>query len=190
MLKKCVLEFVNNFVIELGETLFVKDKTRTGKAFFLHKTKNIYYLFLICTLACKPAVPKKEKIEIKKLNNNNNNNNVKISGISDEKGFNKSITFHDDSLKYVSSFKNVKKEIKGNSITRILKNIKNPKLLEFNSFGENTFYETKIIVTPGDSVNYTLKKGLLKFTGKNQEHYNFYLEITLKSSKKSAKLIL
>jgi thiol-disulfide isomerase/thioredoxin len=135
--------------------------------------KKLYCLFIVCFLACKPQLDKKENLALMKPQNQT----VKISGISDEKGFDMSITFYDDSLFYLGRLKGIKKEISGDSITRILKNINKPKLLEFNSFGENTFYRTRIIVTQGDSVRYILKQGKLEFIGNNQEHYNFYLEM-------------
>lgn len=168
MPKNHELEFVFNFISKTDRNLFI-----TSKNTFLHKTKNIYYLFLICILACKSEINKSENLDI----NKSQIKTVIITGNSDEKGFNKSITFQDDSLLYVRRFKDIKKEVNGDAITRILQNIKNTKLLEFNSFGENTYYITRIVVTPGDSINYTLKEGKLEFLGKNKEHYNFYLEM-------------
>ena len=135
--------------------------------------KKTYYFVIICFLACKTKLK-----ENKELNNENlHSKSVKITGNSDEERFDKNITFYDDSLFYVGSIKDVKKESNGNSTTILLANIEKPKLLGFNSFGENTFYRTRIIVSPGDSVRYTLKKGKIEFTGKNSEHYNFYLEM-------------
>ncbi|WP_405564082.1 TlpA family protein disulfide reductase [Polaribacter sp. Asnod6-C07] len=163
MPKNHELETALNFINKIDKNIFI-----TSKNSFLHKTKYIYYFFLICILACKS-----ENLDIK----NPQIQTVKINGTSDEKGFNINITIQDDSLLYVTRFKDIKKEVNGDAITRTLQNIKNPKLLEFNSFGENTYYRTRIIVTPGDSVSYTLKNGKLEFTGKNQEHYNFYLEM-------------
>ena len=171
MPKNPELELAFNFINKTDRNLFTTGKAVTGKTFFYHKTKNVIYLLLICFLACKSEINKPKDL------NKTQNYTVKISGNSDEKGFNKNITFKDDSLKYVGSFKNIDKVINRDSITRILKNIKKSKLLEFTSFGENTIYITRLIVTPGDSVCYTLKKGKLEFTGKNQEHYNFYLEM-------------
>lgn len=135
--------------------------------------KQLYYLLVICLLGCKKELKEKVNSAILKPQNKN----IKITGTSDEKGFDKRITFYDDSFFREASFKYIDKEIRDDTISRVLKNIRNPKLLEFNSFGENTFYNTRIIVTPGDSVNYKLKKGKLEFFGKNKEHYNFYLEM-------------
>ena len=135
--------------------------------------KKNYYLFILCFLACKSELKEKEELATKTPQIQN----VKIIGTSDEETFDKSITFHDESLFFVGRFKNIKKEINDNSKTILLEKIESPKLLEVNSFGKNKYYRTRIIVSPGDSVRYTLKKGKLEFTGKNQDHYNFYLEM-------------
>ncbi len=135
--------------------------------------KKIYYFFIICFLSCASELQEKKELVIETPQSQF----AQISGTSDEKVFNESITFHDDSFFYQGDFKNINKIINNNSVSIQLEKIANPKLLEFNSFGENKYYRTRIIVSPGDSVWFNLKKGKLKFTGKNQEHYNFYLEM-------------
>lgn len=135
--------------------------------------KKIYFILFICFIACKSELKEKKELAGK----NPESKTIQISGTSDEKGFDESFTFHDDSLFYNITFKHIKKIRNGGVTTILLENINKPKLLEFDSFGENTFYTSRIIVSPGDSVKYTLKKGVLEFTGKNKEHYNFYLEM-------------
>ncbi|WP_405605808.1 TlpA family protein disulfide reductase [Polaribacter sp. Asnod1-A03] len=136
--------------------------------------RKLYYLFFVCFLACKSETNKKENSDLRRKPENPT---VFITGTSDEKGFDDKISFHDDSLFYVGKFENLKKETLNSKLTRTLHNINSAKLLRINSFGENTFYRTAIIATPGDSVNYKLKQGKLEFFGKNEAHYNFYLEM-------------
>lgn len=135
--------------------------------------KKIYYFLIACFLACKPEIKEKENLDL----NNPQNKTVIITGNSDEKEFNNRINFYDESSFYGANYKNTEKDINGNSIKLKFSKIEKPKLFELMSFGENTFYRTRIIVSPGDSVSYTLKEGKLKFTGKNQEQYNFYSEM-------------
>ena len=141
-----------------------------------------FYSFLLFLIICLSLSCKKEGKEVNQENlalNLNQNQTVIINGTSDDKGFNKSITFYDDSFFYDITVKdkNIKKEVEGDSTTMTLKNIKTPKILELISFGENAFYRTRMIVTPGDSVSYALKEGKLIFSGINKEHYNFFLEM-------------
>jgi len=87
------------------------------------------------------------------------------------------MNLYDESVFYGGSYKHITKKDSSNYTTIQLEKIANPKLLEFTSFGENTYYITRIIISPGDNVSYTLKDGNLEFTGKKAAHYNFYLEM-------------
>jgi thiol-disulfide isomerase/thioredoxin len=135
--------------------------------------KKLYYFFILCFLACKPELNEKGNVTL----NNLQSQDVKLIGTSYEKGFNKSINFYRESYFYGGIHKLQKKEFNGDLIRIVLGKIEKPELFEIMAFGENTFYSTRIIVSPGDSLRYTLKEGKLKFLGKNQEHYNFYLEM-------------
>ncbi len=133
--------------------------------------KKLFYLLIVCILACKTE--SKENVSVK----NSQSQTAIITGTSDENGFNKSINFYDESSFNGTIYEDFNKDINGDSVQLKFGKIGKPKLFELMSFGENTFYRTRIIVSSGDSVSYTLKDGKLKFTGKNQEHYNFYLEM-------------
>lgn len=136
--------------------------------------KKLYYLVILYLFACNTNSELKFESTSKK---ESKNKNVIITGTSDEKGFDEKISLHDYSLFYVGKYNDVKKEIIGNKVIRKLYNIKSTKLLKLNSFGKNKYYRTYMIVTPGDSISYTLKNGRLRFNGKNEAHYNFYLEL-------------
>ena len=133
--------------------------------------KKLFYLLIACFLACKQE--SKENVSVK----NSQNQTVIITGTSYENGFNKSINFYDESSFYGTIYEDFKKDINGDSVQLKFRKIGKPKLFELISFGNNTFYKTRIIVSSGDSVTYTLKQGKLEFAGKNKEHYNFYLEM-------------
>ena len=82
-----------------------------------------------------------------------------------------------DSYFYGSNHKELYKTIKKDTVNINLTNIETPQTFEFAGFGNNTYYPTRIFITPGDSIHFSLKKGKLRFKGKNSSHYNFYLEL-------------
>ncbi len=63
-----------------------------------------------------------------------------------------------------------------NSVEVLLDSMKNPKIMELKLFG-NKFHNTRVFVTPGDSINLVLKNDRIIFEGSNANHYNFYLEL-------------
>jgi len=133
--------------------------------------KKIYLLLLICFLSCKTN--KKEEIKTLK----NNSQKVFINGVSDEVGFFNYLNILNDSYFYGSNHKELSKTIKKDTVNINLTNIETPQTFEFAGFGNNTYYPTRIFITPGDSIHFSLKKGKLRFKGKNSSHYNFYLEL-------------
>jgi thiol-disulfide isomerase/thioredoxin len=134
---------------------------------------KIYYFIITCFIACKPELSERENfIPIKPKNHT-----VFVSGISDNERINKTISFYNDSLFYYGTREKTEKILQGDSVHFTLKNIKKAILLEIMAFTENKMYTSRIIASPGDSISYRFKDGTLKFIGKNEEHYNFYLEM-------------
>lgn len=132
--------------------------------------KSLYYIIFLSFFTCKK--------ETKKITQKNPNiQGVIILGTSDNIDFNKSISFHDDSNLYEGQYKDLKKEFYGDTLLITLEKITNTKLLEFNSFCKKKYYRTRIIISPGDTISYSLKNEKLMFSGKNSAHYNFYLEM-------------
>ncbi|MBU2525673.1 MAG: hypothetical protein KKC03_03625 [Bacteroidetes bacterium] len=57
-----------------------------------------------------------------------------------------------------------------------LDDINQPQILEIFSFGDSARYNTRIFVSPGDSIIISVKKGI-DFIGKNGAHYNFFKKL-------------
>jgi hypothetical protein len=66
-----------------------------------------------------------------------------------------------------------------------LDSIRNPKIMEIMMFG-NKFYNTRVFMTPGDSVKLGIKNKKISFNGSNADHYNFYPELDSLNKKFSA----
>lgn len=136
--------------------------------------KKLYYFFIACFIACKPELTEKENSN---FTTKPQISTVFITGISDENGFNKTINFYNDSVFYKGKPKQVSKIFKEDSVKITINKLEKPTLLEIMAFGKDSFYRTRIISSPGDSISYKLKEGKLEFTGNNKENYNFYLEM-------------
>ncbi len=69
----------------------------------------------------------------------------------------------------------------GDSLSLTMYNIKKPQLMDLIAFSEkredSSPYFTRVLFTPGDTISMTVKNGELKFSGKNEAHYNFFLEM-------------
>lgn len=74
---------------------------------------------------------------------------------------------------YGTNHKGQNKKVYDSVYNNTLDSIENPKIIELMSFGDD-FYNTRVLVSPGDSITFTTKKGQLQFSGKNASHYNFY----------------
>jgi thiol-disulfide isomerase/thioredoxin len=137
--------------------------------------KYRYILILIIFISCKTEVDNKPS------NRNIKSKNLYINGTADESSFIKYFNLSDESNFYNKNYKFKSKSTNEDSISFHLNNINYPQVLEIMAFQKNLFHNTRIFVTPGDSVQFELKKGILKFFGKNAEHYNFFLEMDRKN---------
>lgn len=58
-----------------------------------------------------------------------------------------------------------------------LESVDRPQIIEVFSFGDSTIYNTRIFVSPGDSISLSINKKEIGFNGKNAAHYNFFIEL-------------
>ena len=135
--------------------------------------KKIYYIILLSFFSCLT----------KNENGNNsikkNSSEVYISGTSDEVGFNESVNIDSESNFYNKLHKKETNYLK-DTVNINFSEIESPKIFEFSGFGNNTYYPVRVFITPGDSIHFELKNGILNFKGKNSGHYNFFLELEQK----------
>ncbi len=75
-----------------------------------------------------------------------------------------------------ANFDGVLKENNQDTVSFILKEINQPQILEIFSFGDSAFYNTRIFISPGDTILMSLNKEI-DFTGKNAAHYNFFIAL-------------
>lgn len=61
----------------------------------------------------------------------------------------------------------------GDSVHFVLKNIRHPQIMEIFNMAE-TKNSTRVLVSPGDTIQLDYRNGEFKFSGKNAEHYEFY----------------
>jgi hypothetical protein len=138
-------------------------------------------LFVLCYFySCKPESKHNEKGVYKKIKKElkAESNSVVILGETDDKSVFEYLNILDYS-EFFAGRSNYKKEYNLNNSNSIqLDSIMNPKIIELMMFGENNkFYNTRLFITPGDTINILIKDGKLRFKGTNSEQHNFYLEL-------------
>ncbi len=68
----------------------------------------------------------------------------------------------------------------GDSLFLTMYNVKKPQLMDLVAFSDRKDtipYFTRVLFTPGDTISMTVKNGKIRFSGKNESHYNFFFEM-------------
>ena len=139
-----------------------------------NKLLYITTLFLVFSLlfACK-----KDKtttsVNTKQTSTTKTYKPIVISGISKDKKALEYFNILNYSYLYGTNHKGQSKKVSDIVYSNKLDSIEKPQIIELMSFGDD-FYNTRVLVSPGDSITFTTKKGQLQFSGKNASHYNFY----------------
>lgn len=139
------------------------------------------YRYILILISLISLISCKTEVDNKLTNSQIKSKNLYINGTADESSFIKYFNLSDESNFYNKNYNYKSKSTNEDSISFNLNNIDYPQVLEIMAFQKNLFHNTRIFVTPGDSVQFELKKGILKFFGKNAEHYNFFLEMDRKN---------
>jgi len=141
-----------------------------------------------CLIGCKkekkqkeePAPEKSYKIE-SPSRSIDSSKNVKLFGKSDDGYALKYLNFLNFSNFKSSQYQNPEfRDVVDDSLALILYDIKSPQLMEMIAFSDKKDtlpYFTRVLFTPGDSIFMDVKDGKVKFSGKNEAHYNFFLEM-------------
>lgn len=137
------------------------------------KTLIIVFLSLFSLLfACK-----KDKtatsVNTKQTSTTKTYKPIVISGISKDKKALEFLNILNYSYLYGTNHKGQNKKVYDSFYNNTLDSIEKPQIIELMSFGDD-FYNTRVLVSPGDSIKFYTEKGQLQFSGKNASHYNFY----------------
>lgn len=69
------------------------------------------------------------------------------------------------------------KKILGDSILLVLNNIRPHQYSEFAAVSKTHYYQTRLYLTPGDSMHFDIKNGELRFSGSHAKTNNFFIEL-------------
>jgi len=140
---------------------------------------SIYLLSLLVLLSCKQQNKKNVKnpyIKTHLIRSSNQNRQVVITGISDDTRAFK--YFNLLGLKY-STINNTKDSLLINSFNHLyIKSVplKQPQFVNLIAFGK-TIFNTTLFVSPNDSISLKIKNKKIRFEGKNESHYNFFIDL-------------
>lgn len=155
---------------------------KNGKIF------KINHLFLLCTIGiifmgCKNSEKKKQD-EVDYQNAKEEAvvipEKVTLIGNSASPRPLRNMAFVDYSYFYGGNHEDTSKEVlnsdKG-SMNITLGAIEQPQIVEVFAIGDDNLYNTRLFVTPGDSLSFEAKNGKFVFSGQNSPHYNFFTEL-------------
>ena len=138
---------------------------------FLKKTIAILILFVI--IGCKETgqssndLKEQQQIDIKK---------VWIIGNSDDSQALKYFNLQDEAALF--SINHIKKtEVNKDSLEIVLDSISSSRFLEVASGGNNSLYQARVYIVPGDTILFEIKNKKIRFHGKNANLHNFYTDL-------------
>lgn len=143
---------------------------------------HLIFFFTFCLVSsCKSTteseIDEYDDISIQDADLKASNSVVLIGETDDKKAFD-FINILDFS-NFFAGRSNYQKELNLNNSQSIrLDSVKSPRIIEIMMFGENgKFYNSRMFISPGDTIQIQIKNGLLKFDGINAVEHNFYLEL-------------
>lgn len=103
-----------------------------------------------------------------------NSGSIFIKAISDDAMALQHISFLNYAHFTGANPEEVTQEQIGGTAVLTIANINQPQILEIFAFGNTALYNTRLFVSPGDSIVMSLQKGKITFSGQNASHYNFF----------------
>lgn len=101
---------------------------------------------------------------------------VVITGTSDDPEALKYISITDGSYYFGRNNGDIEKR-SGDSISLVLNNIGPHQYSEFAAVSKTHYYQTRLYVTPGDSMHFEIKDGKLRFDGAHAKTNNFFIKL-------------
>jgi thiol-disulfide isomerase/thioredoxin len=117
-----------------------------------------------------------EKTEIAFKDTLLSHKNIVISSVTDDPNALGHVYFMNYSYFNTTDYDGFSEEKMNDNVKFTLDKINQPQILEVFSFGDSTNYNTRMFVSPGDSIIMSVKKGI-HFIGKNAAHYNFFVAL-------------
>lgn len=117
----------------------------------------------------------KRKIDV--IKPQKSNKKVIIQSIVNDSIFIEKTNFIDYSYFDGTNDENLLKEKINDTLKFIFKSIEQPQIIELFTFGKFNNYNTRLFITPGDSVFLNYKQKSVAVSGKNAKHYNFFVKL-------------
>ena len=140
----------------------------------------LVFLFVLIVISCRKTNEEKNKILLSKMEKTERDVNYKkiiIIGTSDDTLALKSINILNSGYLFGKNHNNMIRKILKDSIYIEVDSIYKPQSFDFVMFGDSTLFESKIFLTPGDTISFTIKNKKMYFNGKNAAYNNFFIEL-------------
>lgn len=145
--------------------------------------KNFIFsnIIIFILLGCN-SNPDKKDTASSYLNESDDKNNepVIIRGTADDT---KALQFVDviDGTYYFGKNRGDLEKQSGDSLLLVLNNIKENQFSEFTAASDSNYYKAKIYMAPGDSLNFKIQDGKIRFFGDHATVNNFFIELDEKT---------
>ncbi|TXD50052.1 TlpA family protein disulfide reductase [Polaribacter sp. IC073] len=153
------------------------------------KLRGIIYLIVFSLLLnCKKKITTKKGYKsVNSIIEKNDSylNKVVITGTTDDIIAFKHLNLLNNTYLFGRSHLNTTKEIFPDSLHMVLNLIEKPLFMEVIASSDKAFYRGQAFITPGDTMSIRIKKGVMKFFGKNAIYNNYYSEMNKHTPKYS-----
>lgn len=105
------------------------------------------------------------------------NKKIIITGTADDTLALRFFNINSNGYLFGKGYKHIKKYIANDSIYMEIDSLSEPQSFEVGIFGDSTYFMTKMLLTPGDTITFTIKNKNLTFKGANSEYNNFFLAL-------------
>ena len=142
--------------------------------------KNSCLILFLILFNCKGKNESQKEFFISTNNNENNDSlldKVIINGTTDDATAFKYINIMNSTYLFGRSHLDVTKEIFSDSLHMVLNSIERPLLCEVVTKGDRKVYRGWVFLIPGDTISIKIKKGTMKFLGKNAILNNYWSEM-------------
>ena len=164
--------------MELFQTYTAKKRKKSTVISFIFLCQMVILL-----LGCENHTKKNKGASTKPIINNESiitPEKVTLIGNSDDPLPLRNIAIVNYSYFFGTNHQNISKEVRGkdkDSLNIDIEALEQPQIMEVFAIGEDKFYNTRLFITPGDSLSFRINNGKITFSGKNAAHYNFFTKL-------------
>lgn len=157
------------------------NSTNNFRKLGIMKYPYLFFLALIFSILfqCKNEKRKEQSLDsVKKISEEIDTfKKAVITGMADDTLALHYFNLINNGYLFGKNYKNVTRNFFGDSLSMTIDSLSEPRSFEVGIFGDSTYFMTKMLLTPGDTITFTIRNKNLTFKGANSEYNNFFLAL-------------